>query len=306
MEKEIIVITTFNGIPWLKKCLDSCQDYLVVVVDNNSTDKTISFIEENYPKVVVLPQSKNLGFGAANNIGISYSLKQGADYVFLLNQDAYLKPKTLEILVSMHKKNPTYGILSPVHINGEENLLDRNFSNYISYDNNSNFYFDAISKQLEPIYEVPFVNAAAWLLPKSTLLKIGGFDPLFFHYGEDDNYCQRVKYHGGKIGVVPNAFVVHDRIIKNKKTVKLFSEEYFIKKELNLKIKWGNLNGNFRNDFNKQKAVISNKIWRSRLKFKFKLVKNYMKELQLFLRIENEIIKSRAINKSINSHYLNE
>lgn len=306
MGKKIIIIVTYNGLPWLKRCLDSCQDYLVVVVDNNSTDKTISFIEANYPRVAILRQSKNLGFGAANNIGISYSLKQGADYVFLLNQDAYLKPNTLEILVSMHKKNPAYGILSPVHINGKENLLDRNFSYYMSYDNNPNFYFDAISKQLEPIYEVPFVNAAAWLLPKSTLLKTGGFDPLFFHYGEDDNYCQRVKYHGGKIGVVPNAFAVHDRIIKNKQTVKLFSEEYFIKMELRLKVKWGNLNGNFSNDFNKQKSVISKKIWRSRLKFKFKLAKNHMKELQLFLRIENEIIKSRAINKSINSHYLNE
>lgn len=60
-------------------------------------------------------------------------------------------------------------------------------------------------------FDVPFVNAAVWLLPRKTLQKVGGFDPIFFHYGEDKNYAQRLIYHGLKTIVVPEARAVHDR-----------------------------------------------------------------------------------------------
>ena len=86
-----IIIVTYNAMPWLSKCLESTKPYAIVVVDNNATDGTVSYIKENYPLITILPQKENLGFGQANNIGMSYALKQGADYVFLLNQDAYLE-----------------------------------------------------------------------------------------------------------------------------------------------------------------------------------------------------------------------
>lgn len=76
---------------WLQKCLDSCKGYQVIIVDNNSTDGTVSFIKENFPNIHLIPQTENLGFGQANNIGIKYALEQRAEYVFLLNQDAYLQ-----------------------------------------------------------------------------------------------------------------------------------------------------------------------------------------------------------------------
>ena len=53
--------------------------------------------------------------------------------------------------------------------------------------------------------------AAAWLLPIDTLKTSGGFDPIFFHYGEDVHYISRVLYHGLNIYIVPGAFVRHDR-----------------------------------------------------------------------------------------------
>ncbi len=48
---------------------------------------------------------------------------------------------------------------------------------------------------IKDVYDFNFISAAAWLLPINTLKMIGGFDPIFFHYGEDENYCQRIKYH---------------------------------------------------------------------------------------------------------------
>ena len=86
MKKVFVVIVTYNGVQWIRKCLQSCQDYPVVVVDNQSTDATVEIIQNEFPKVHLIEESKNHGFGQANNIGISYALNKGADYVFLLNQ----------------------------------------------------------------------------------------------------------------------------------------------------------------------------------------------------------------------------
>ena len=143
-----------------------------------------------------MKQESNLGFGKANNLGISYALNNSCDYVFLLNQDAYLEKDVIDRMLAVHKKNTDYGVLSPIHLNGEGNKLDKNFSNYINYNGNPYLYLDALKGETKEIYEVPFVNAAAWLIPAATLKIIGGFDPLFFHYGEDNNYCQRaLQFH---------------------------------------------------------------------------------------------------------------
>ncbi len=169
----VVLIVTFNGSKWIQKCLESCQNYPVIVVDNCSTDNTISIIENDFPEAILIKKKNNLGFGKANNIGIRKALNLGADYVFLLNQDAYFVGDTIKDLIKIHQSNLDYGILSPIHLNGSGNKLDRNFSYYLSYDKNKQFYSDYIleAKSKHKLYEVPFVNAAAWLLPKSTLKK---------------------------------------------------------------------------------------------------------------------------------------
>lgn len=230
MKYTDIVIATYNAKPWLDKCLSSIDfnQYKVVVVDNNSTDGTIEKIKAYFPQVNLFIQDKNLGFGQANNIGISYALKQGAEHVFLLNQDAYLVDDVLEKLIKFQSRNNEYGILSPIHVNADKTKLDRNFSTYLRYDKNPHFFSDhVIGKSLKNVYEVPFVNAAGWLISKKCLMTVGGFDPLFFHYGEDDNYCQRLKYHGFKIGILPNLFLIHDREDRLKPEIEVYSKEYY-------------------------------------------------------------------------------
>src|SRR5690606_24355384 len=126
-----VIIVTFNGMSWLGACLQSCKNYPVIVIDNASTDDTVSFIQTNYPEVKLIKQSENLGFGQANNIGIRYALDHGAEHVFLLNQDAYLVDDVLDKLVEFQKEAPQYGILSPVHITGNRKQLDKRFFNYM-------------------------------------------------------------------------------------------------------------------------------------------------------------------------------
>ncbi len=102
MNMSWIIIITYNALPWIGKCIESCPNLPIVVVDNGSSDTTVNFIKTNFPSIYLLCQENNLGFGQANNLGISYALKQGADYVFLLNQDTYLQNGCIESLIEVH------------------------------------------------------------------------------------------------------------------------------------------------------------------------------------------------------------
>jgi GT2 family glycosyltransferase len=302
--KCFIIIVTYNGLSWIKKCITSISDkYSVIIVDNNSSDDTVSYIENFHPNIILVKQTLNLGFGAANNIGISLALKQGADFIFLLNQDAYLFPKTIEVLLEISKKHPEYGILSPIHLNGKGDGLDSNFSNYIKINND--LLFDALrNKYSKNIYEVPFVNAAAWLLTRTVIEKIGGFDPIFFHYGEDDNYCQRLIYHGFKIGIVPKTYVNHDR--EDRRVLhKVDTYSRLKESERILKFRLANINNSKVDvDLFKIKKKLIKTILKLLFKFKFRKAKYYFLELLMVKKKIPEIVKSRELNKKSGSIYL--
>src|SRR5690606_5976029 len=138
--KIYTIIVTYNGEKWVRKCLETVSKSSIrteiIVVDNNSKDDTLNIIEKEFPEVILLKQTKNLGFGQANNLGIVYALNNAADYFFLINQDVYIYPDTIEKLISNHKNNKDFGVLSPMHLNGEGNCLDKNFSEYIKYNPN--------------------------------------------------------------------------------------------------------------------------------------------------------------------------
>src|SRR5690554_2540730 len=303
MTKAYIIIVAYNGMKWLQKCLDSCENHEVIVVDNNSSDETVGFIKQHFPEVYLLEQNKNFGFGQANNVGMSHALNQGADYVFLLNQDAYLQAGCISHLISVQKQNPQYGILSPIHLNGKGNRLDKNFSNYVSYKYNPDFYSDFILKYpVREIYEVPFVNAAGWLLSREILETIGGFDPIFFHYGEDENYCQRVRYHNYKIGIVPNVFINHDREDRG------MTNEYFIdpklKLERRLTSEYGDINNSDIEGLHKLLRKRRRTLAKLFLKFKFTKTTLVRQEIDVIKNIFKEISTSREKNMKKGKHYL--
>lgn len=302
MINTFIIIVTYNSMPWIDKCLKSCKGNRVVVIDNASTDETISYIKENFPEVELFPQNKNLGFGQANNLGIKYALAQGAEYVFLLNQDAYLHTECIETLIAVHKQNPEYGILSPIHLNGKGNRLDQNFSNYVTYRNNPDFYSDFILKKpLREIYEVPFVNAAGWLLSKDILETVGGFDSIFFHYGEDDNYCQRAKFHGFKIGVVPNVFINHDR---EDRGAVVYHIDPFLKLERSLKNKYGNINEDNLSGLNNLLRRKKRQLIKHFLRLRFSKLAIARQEIYIIERVSKEVAFSRKINIEKGRHYI--
>lgn len=297
-----IIIVTYNGMRWLSKCLKSCAPFKIIVIDNNSDDTTVKYIEENFSKITILQQDKNLGFGAANNIGISYALKEGADYVFLLNQDAYLDKETINVLIDTHKSNADFGILSPIHLNGNGTALESDFSKYLSV--NKELQYDAIKSSFsKQIYDAPFVNAAAWLIPKIILQKVGGFDPIFFHYGEDVNYCQRILYHNFKIGIVPKTYVLHDRekSIKQKTISGTKNLNYY---ERSFKQRFADINSPLESDISKIKQYLFKVVLKQLLKFKFTKAFFEIKKYNLLNNLLPEIKNSREKNRTVGSHYL--
>lgn len=201
---------------WIEKCLRCLNSSMlhseIVVVDNGSTDETLSYLEKNYPNIHVIRNEKNRGFGQANNQGIEYAYKEGASHFFLCNQDLYVKPDALQKLIKVQDQYGLY-VVSPLQMNGNFELFDQSFYRQFVKGNNP-FVSDLVNSNLSDFYETKYVAAAAWVISRECVEKIGGFDPLFFHYSEDGNYLKRVEYHQMTVGVVPNALVGHDRVFK--------------------------------------------------------------------------------------------
>ena len=206
-----VVIVTYNGMKWIDKCLkDVLQSDIkinIILVDNCSTDETVEFVRANYPDIDLMQTDENLGFGRANNIGIKKAIQNNADHVFLLNQDGYVEKDTISKLVAFQADHPEYGVLSPQQKNGNGTGMDKKFKNIVLHQCVTDTYLEAG----KTIHDVSFVMAAFWLISADCLMKVGVFDPIFFHYGEDGDYLSRVRFHGFKIGVLMDAIAYHDR-----------------------------------------------------------------------------------------------
>ncbi|MHC0442741.1 glycosyltransferase family 2 protein [Flavobacterium sp. 3-210] len=218
--KVVVVIVTYNPLKWIERCLDSLLlssiPVEVLIIDNNSADGFQEILKSKYSQINLIQSAVNLGFGAANNIGMKKAYNNNADFVFLLNQDAWVKPDTIEKLILAQQIEPEYGIVSPMHLNGKGDQLDFNFANYIIPFKCKGLYSDIyLNKIKSNIYPVEFVNAAGWLLSRKCIETVGGFNPSFFHYSEDDNYVERVYFHKLKIGVLPTVMLYHDREEQN-------------------------------------------------------------------------------------------
>ena len=232
LEKLFVIIVTYKGMQWYDCCFTSLRESTIpvqaIVVDNASNDGTVEYIRERFPEIHLIESRENLGFGRANNIGMRYALDHGCDYVFLLNQDAWVEPDTFEKLIGIHLIHPEYGILSPIHLNAKKTGIEKGLVNYLDDKRitDRSLFEDLYFSRLKELYETNYVNAAAWLLPRRTLETVGGFDPIFSHYGEDDNYMHRVLFHEMKIGICPKCKIVHDterRIVAAEKKVQTSS-----------------------------------------------------------------------------------
>ncbi len=236
--KILVIIVSYNFERWIERCLGSLRQSTlqpdVVVIDNASQDRTIQIIESRYPEVRLIRSKENLGFGRANNLGMRIALEENYDAVFLLNQDAWIDAEVLDTLSTLSSKHPRYGILSPIHLTGSGDKLEKGFAGYAKLSPSHKPAHDGTGEdsRLSPPIELPFVNAAFWFIPVSVLKQVGGFCPLFRHYGEDVDYVNRLHHCGYRIGYSPCVQGCHDREYRPvSRKAFLYSEEVYLLSE---------------------------------------------------------------------------
>ncbi len=285
--KIYLIIVTYNAMKWAERCFSSLRKSSVpvhtIVVDNGSNDGTQEFIKTQFPEVEFIQSAENLGFGKANNLGIEKAYKNGADFFYLMNQDAWIFENSIQNLLEVYENYPKkeeIGILSPMHLDGTEKKLDVFLDKYISQNFENRMISDLYLKITKPFYEISFVNAAHWFLPKATIEKVGGFNPYFFHYGEDNEYVNRLRFHGKKTLLCPESKVVHD----GKQALNKVNYQQF--KDLSLETKI--LDPTYKNGLQKELKSLQLSRVKNLLTGNFKFAKE--------LKSKYDKIKSESIN----------
>lgn len=220
MPSIYVIIVTYNAMKWAEKCFTSLRHSSIpvkcITIDNGSTDGTQEYIKTYFPEVDFIQSPENSGFGKANNLGIEKAYKEGADFFYLMNQDAWIYPDSFQQILDVYNSHPDksqIGILSPMHLDGSERKLDLHFENYLAKDlRNNRMLSDIYLGEAKTYYEISFVNAAHWCIPKKVIEKIGGFNPYFFHGAEDYEYINRLTYFGLKTLVCTQSKVIHDTV----------------------------------------------------------------------------------------------
>lgn len=242
MKKVLVIVVTYNGRQWLERCLSSvissasssvissgaegAVEKSLFVVDNDSTDGSADYVASHFPQARLVRSAENLGFSKANNLGFEWALKKGYDYVYLLNQDAWLAPGALEALVAAAEAHPDYAVLSPLQYQDGYQAFDSQFAKL--YHGSEAVWKPIPSSEPDKVVEVKRIMAAHWLVPVGALKTVGPFEEeLFPLYGQDDDWCNRVRYNGLKVGVVPGAKAVHDRALRQETKEKVIRRNYY-------------------------------------------------------------------------------
>lgn len=292
MKKIFVIVVTYKGGRWYDRCFGSLRESAipvqVIAVDNSPGEEDTEYIKTHFPEAHLIKTNENLGFGRANNLGMRYALDNGCDYVFLLNQDAWVDKDTIGKLVEIAEQHPEYGILSPIHLNAKRTAINMQIGIGAHYRNEI-LLSDLYLGKVDDVYETNYVNAAAWLLPRKTLEIVGGFDPIFKHYEEDDNYLNRVIYHGLKIGVCPAAQIVHDH-----KDSELSDERLQMRQQQFLIVDWTDINKPF------SVAAVCRYYMRKWLSYmiagKWNQAKMQCKEMKYCLMMRKAVLFSRREN----------
>lgn len=213
MKQVTVVIPNWDGKDLLGPCLKSLyrqefRDFDTIVVDNGSTDGSVSFLDENFPQVRIIRFEENRGFSAAVNAGI---LASNASYIALLNNDTEVHPLWLKELVAGLDAHPEAGsAASKILFSDNPNIINSagdEFSWFgVAYQRGKGCIDD--SKYNTPCF-VFSACAGAALYRREVFDRIGLFDESFFAYLEDVDFGFRAQLAGYPCIFVPTAVIYH-------------------------------------------------------------------------------------------------
>lgn len=212
----ITVILNTNRRKDTLTCLASLEassygNHKVLVLDNASSDGSVAAIRAAFPAVEVISLEQNLGYAGNNNVGIAAALEQGADWIFVLNEDTIVDPECLAELVAAGESAATIGITGPTVYHYDEpeviqsagGVLDRF---WVSRHLHANERDDG---QLHDLPAVDWISGCAMMVRREVVEQVGALDERFFYYWEETEWCLRARRHGWSIRHVPAARLWH-------------------------------------------------------------------------------------------------
>lgn len=227
MTELSIVIVNYNARHFLQICLDALQGALqsfhaeTIIIDNQSTDDSCSYIRQHYPWVTFVENTENEGFGRANNFG--FKMAKGK-YILILNPDTIVQEATLSHCLTTLKENEKIGAIGVKMLDGSGHFLPESkrglptplVAFYKAFGLTKVFprskyfarYYLGHLTDKRPC-EVEAL-AGAFMMTRAHILKeCGGFDEDFFMYGEDIDLSYRITQMGYQLLYLPKAPIIH-------------------------------------------------------------------------------------------------
>lgn len=231
MAKKIdlsIIILNYNTKDLLRQCLQSIyasnhQPYIleIIVVDNASNDSSSKMVKKEFPLAKLVVNQKNLGFAAGNNVGIK---KSSGRYVLLLNPDTIAQSDTLKTMIDFMDRHPKTGAAS-CRVELANGKLDHACHRGFPTPWNALAYFSGLAKifpkakfftgytlnhlPLSKNHEVDSVCGAFLMVRREAGKEIDWLDEDYFWYGEDLDFCYRLKQKGWQVMFIPQTKIIH-------------------------------------------------------------------------------------------------
>lgn len=227
MIKLSIIIVNFNVKAFLQNCLLSVRKSLedipseIIVVDNASDDGSVEIIKKNFPDVKLIELSENLGFSKANNIGLKIAK---GEYICLLNPDTIVEEDTFNTMIRFMESHPEAGMAGCKILNPDGTFqlaCKRSFPTpWVAFTKifglsalfpKSKLFarYNLTYLDENQTYEVDAISGSFMFLRRDVYEKVGGLDESFFMYGEDLDWCFRIKEAGFKIYYVHSTKIIH-------------------------------------------------------------------------------------------------
>ncbi len=248
-----IIIVNYNVKYFLAQCLYSVQkaieelDAEVIVIDNNSTDESVAWLQPKFPWVIFVANQQNTGYAKANNQG--WRLAKG-EYVLFLNPDTILSEDTFSKSLQVLKEQPRTGAVGVRMIDGRGRFLPESKRGFPTaaasfYKLSGLIRLFPHSKTIAQYYlghlpekennEIDVLSGAYMMVRKKILERTNGFDETFFMYGEDVDLSYRIQQEGYTNYYLANCTIIHfkgESTRKDIKYVRLFynAMNIFVKK----------------------------------------------------------------------------
>ena len=183
----------------------------VMVLDNGSNDGSPEAIRAQFPAVQVVPLAENLGYAGNNNVGIKLAVAQGADWVFVLNEDTLVEPECLTHLIEAAERDPRLGVLGPMvyTFDAEPRISSAGGRVRWAIADAVNEGMGELDSGQYPARAVDFINGCGLLVARAALQKAGYLDDSFFIYFEETDWCVRIQRAGFGIWFEPAARMRH-------------------------------------------------------------------------------------------------